>query len=250
MSDMPDRSDTPVTPNRSLASEYTGRRLTWQRRLLHFFATPLALGLVKFWWATCRIVRVEGGEHVAAALKDGPMIAVFWHQHLLFGTRFLLSLRNPAPRLVFAISPSVDGEIPAMLAKRMGVGVMRGSSSHTGARSLRDFYLAIREGWSPALNPDGPYGPRYVFKPGAILLAQLSGRPVVPIAFHAEHAWQFRAWDRFVLPRPFSRIVIGVGEPRYVPRGIGEAELVGLQSEMAAELRRVYRAARAAIDHS
>jgi hypothetical protein len=207
------------------------------------------MGLIRFWWLTCRIVRVEGLAHIKTALGDGPVIAVFWHQHLLFGTRFLLNLRDPAPLLGFAISPSVDGEIPAMLAQRMGAEALRGSSSHTGARALRDYYLAVRRGVSPAINPDGAYGPRYVFKPGAILIAQLSGRPIVPIAFYAERAWQFRAWDRFILPKPFSRIVMAVGEPRYVPRSIDDTAIAALQVQMAAELHQTFLAAKTAFSN-
>ena len=246
---MSDNAHTPATPPEP-TSQYTGRRLTWQRRVLHRLAAPVAMGLVKFWWLTCRLVRVEGLAHIKTALSDGPIIAVFWHQHLLFGTRFLLNLTDPTPQLGFAISPSVDGEIPAMLAQRMGAEALRGSSSHTGARTLRDYYLAVRRGVSPAINPDGAYGPRYVFKPGAILIAQLSGRPIVPIAFYAERAWQFRAWDRFVLPKPFSRIVIAVGEPKYVSRTIDEAAIAVLQVQMAAELHQTFLAAKTAFTNA
>ena len=67
------------------------------------------------------------------------------------------------------------------------------------------------------ITPDGPRGPRFKFKPGAILLAQMSGRPILPMAFAASRAWLIK-WDKFVLPVPFARIVIAVGAPRYVPR--------------------------------
>jgi lysophospholipid acyltransferase (LPLAT)-like uncharacterized protein len=223
----------------------SGRRLGFVRRVLYRLAVPVAMGLVRFWWLTCRIVRVEGEENVAAALAGGPMVPVYWHQHQLYCVRFLLLQRFPGLKLAFAMSPSVDGEIPAMLARRVGALPLRGSSTYDGARALRDYYVAVRDGFSLAITVDGPKGPRYVFKPGAILLAQMSGRPLLPIAFHASRAWQFRAWDRFVLPWPFARITVGVGAPRTVPKGLDAAGLAAWQADMERELLAVYRAARA-----
>ena len=91
--------------------------------------------------------------------------------------------------------------------------VIRGSSTHTGARALRDYYTALtKEKVSPVLTPDGPRGPRFKFKPGALLLAQMSGRPILPMAYAASRAWLVK-WDKFVIPKPFARIVIAIGEP-------------------------------------
>ena len=242
MSDPPDSESTPREP-----PTRSGRRLTPLRRLLYRLALPLAMALVRFWWATCRVVRVVGDEHLTAALADGPILPVFWHQHQVFCVRFLLRQRRRGLAAGFLISPSVDGELPAMLARLVGAHVVRGSSSHTGARALRDYYAALKQGVSPAITPDGPYGPRFEFKPGAILVAQLSGRPLLPLAFHASRAFRFRTWDRFVLPWPFARIVVAVGAPRYVPRGLDAAALQRWQQEMAAELKAVYRTARDAL---
>ena len=225
----------------------SGRRLTPARRALYTLAVPLAMALVRFWWLTCRIVRVEGAGHLAAAETGGPSIPVYWHQHQLFCVRYLLLKRPPGGKLAFAISPSVDGEIPAMLARWVGARPLRGSSTYEGARALRDYYVAVREGFSLAITTDGPYGPRYGFKPGAVLLAQMSGRPMLPMAFYASRAWKFRAWDRFILPWPFARIVIALGEPRHVPKGLDAAGLVAWQAQMEAELLAAYRTARAAL---
>ena len=77
-----------------------------------------------------------------------------------------------------------------------------------------------------------------------MLLAQLSGRPILPLAFAASRAWRFTAWDRFVLPWPFARVVVAVGVPRYVPKGLDAAALARWQGEMAAELHALYCQAR------
>ena len=97
---------------------------------------------------------------------------------------------------------------------------------------------------SPVVTPDGPRGPRFKFKPGAILLAQMSGRPMLPMAYAASRAWLIQ-WDKFVIPVPFARISIAIGPPRYVARVLDAAGVEALQEEMERELRRLYQAASA-----
>jgi lysophospholipid acyltransferase (LPLAT)-like uncharacterized protein len=226
----------------------SGRRMTLARRLLYALAVPLGLAIVRLWWATCRIVKVEGVEHLQAALQKAPsLVPCFWHQHQGFCAKYLLGERARGLCVGWLISPSVDGEIGAMLVRRVGGRVIRGSSTHTGARALRDYYVAlVQENISPVITPDGPRGPRFKFKPGAILLAQISGRPMLPLSYAASRAWLIK-WDKFVLPWPGSRIVIAIGPPRYVPRVVDTAHIERLQGEMEAELLRLYRLARDAL---
>lgn len=153
------------------------------------------------------------------------MLPCYWHQHELFCARHLLLQKQRGLKPGFLISPSVDGEIPASIARRLGAEVIRGSSTRTGARALRDYYrLLVNEGVSPVITPDGPTGPRHAFKPGGLLLAQLSGRPLLPMSFAASRAWRF-GWDDFVLPWPGSRIVVAIGAPVYVDKSaaLGDA---------------------------
>ncbi len=243
----------------------SGRRMTAGRRFLYSLAVPLGLGLIRLWWRSCRVVRVEGQQHLDAALAKAPsLVPCYWHQHQLFCGKYLLDQSSgksgvggdqpgdaagrPRLKAGWLISPSVDGELGAMLVRRVGGQVIRGSSTSSGARALRDYYEAlVKEGVSPVITPDGPRGPRFEFKPGAILLAQMSGRPILPLAYAASRAWLMK-WDKFVLPVPFSRIVIAVGAPRYVPRVTDAAAIERLQSELKTELRNLYGVARAALD--
>jgi lysophospholipid acyltransferase (LPLAT)-like uncharacterized protein len=227
----------------------SGRRMTLARRLLYALAVPLGLAIVRLWWSTCRIVKVEGVEHLQAALQKAPsLVPCFWHQHQGFCAKYLLGERARGLCVGWLISPSVDGEIGAMLVRRVGGRVIRGSSTHTGARALRDYYVAlVQENISPVITPDGPRGPRFKFKPGAILLAQISGRPMLPLSYAASRAWLIK-WDKFVLPWPGSRIVIAIGPPRYVPRVVDTAHIERLQGEMEAELLRLYGLARDALE--
>jgi len=234
----------------------SGRRMTAGRRLLYAIAVPLGLGLVRLWWMSCRVVSVEGAEHLQAALEKAPsLVPCYWHQHQLFCGKYLLdeSRRRTGGdggaglKVGWLISPSVDGELGAMMVRRIGGHVIRGSSTATGARALRDYYEAlVKQGVSPVITPDGPRGPRFEFKPGAILLAQMSGRPILPMAYAATRAWLIK-WDKFVLPVPFSRIAIAIGPPRYVPRVTDAAAIERMQVELKEELKRLFGVARSAL---
>ena len=225
------------------------RRLTRTRLTLYRLAVPLAIGIVRLWWAMLPRVRVVGAEHLDGAIAaHQAVIPVYWHGQQLVPVRHLLRGPGQGLKLGFLISPSVDGELPAMLVQRAGGYVIRGSSSATGARALRDYYEAIaKRGVSPAITPDGPHGPRRQCKPGAILLSQLSGKPIVPMAYAAGRAWLFPTWDRFALPWPFTRVVLVIGEAISVPKGLDTAALERWQESLRLELESLFARARGAL---
>lgn len=227
----------------------SGRRMTVWRRMLYALAVPLGVGIIRFWWLTCRVKHVEGAEHLDAALAKAPsLVPCFWHQHQLFCSKYLVDQRPRGLEVGWLISPSVDGELGALLVRRFGGRVIRGSSTSTGALALRDYYDAlVKQGVSPVITPDGPRGPRFQFKPGAILLSQMSQRPILPMAYAASRAWLIK-WDKFVIPMPFARIAIALGPPRQVPRVTDAATIERLQQEMAAELKRLYGVARTSLE--
>jgi len=210
---------------------------------------PLGWAIIRLYLLLGRVVRVVGDEHLAAALARAPsLVPCYWHQHQLYCGKYLVEQRARGLTVGWLISPSVDGELGAMLVRRLGGAVIRGSSTHTGARALRDYYQALmKDQVSPIITPDGPRGPRFKFKPGALLLAQMSGRPIMPMAYAASRAWLIK-WDRFVIPKPFARIAIAIGEPCYVPRVTDAAALERLQEKMEGELKRLFGVARAALE--
>jgi hypothetical protein len=227
----------------------SGRRLTRGRRWLYKIAAPIVLGLMRTVVGWCNVVKVIGAEHIGAALAHSPsFIPVYWHQHQLLCAKYLFEQRAAGLKLGVLISPSVDGEFGALIVRRLGGEVIRGSSTHTGARALRDFYQAlVHEGISPVIAPDGPRGPPWKFKPGALLLAQLSQRPVVPLSYCASRAWQI-GWDRFVIPKIGARVVIAVGEPVYIAKGLDAAALERLQADMEQRLTQLFETARSALE--
>jgi lysophospholipid acyltransferase (LPLAT)-like uncharacterized protein len=223
--------------------------MTWRRRLAYRMLAPLAEMILRAAVGLVRVVRIQGLEHLERVLDTAPsFIPCYWHQHQLFCARLLLDQRARGLRIGWLVSPSVDGEIGVTLIERFGGTAIRGSSTHTGARALRDYYQAlVKDGVSPIITPDGPRGPRNRFKPGAILLSQMSGRPILPMAYAASRAWRIQ-WDRFVIPKPFARVAIVIGAPRQVPKGLDERALESWQTEMEAELRRLFEEARAALN--
>lgn len=228
----------------------SARRLSLARRVLYRIAAPLVVGLVRLWWGSCRIVAVHGSEHLDAVLKRAPsFLPVYWHQHHLFCAQFLLGQQRVRPlRAGFLISPSADGELGAMIMRRLGGHVIRGSSTRTGALAMKEYFQALmREQVSPVLNPDGPRGPRFKCKPGAIMLAQLSGRALLPLSYAASRAWLIH-WDKFVLPWPGSRIAIAIGAPLVVPRTTEQDAMARWQLELERQLHATFRSARAALE--
>jgi lysophospholipid acyltransferase (LPLAT)-like uncharacterized protein len=226
----------------------SSRRMTPLRLFTYRCIVPIGLGLVGFFWRTCRVVKVLGTEHLDAALaktsgSNATVIPVYWHQHQLFCIRWLLAQKQL--KVGWLISPSVDGELAAMMVRKVQGYVIRGSSTATGARALRDYYDALtKQGVSPIITPDGPRGPRFEFKPGAILLSQMSGRPILPMAYYARRAILFH-WDKFVIPMPFTRIVIAVGEPVIVPRILNAEALAKYQLALKKQLHALFHEAQA-----
>jgi lysophospholipid acyltransferase (LPLAT)-like uncharacterized protein len=226
------------------------RRLTRGRVLLYRVAAVVAWWAVHAIWASCRVTHVAGKGTAEQAVRDlQSLIPVYWHQHMLFGARALLDLRGAGLKVGFLVSPSVDGTGPAMLVQKFGAHVIRGSSTHTGARALRDYYETIvKQQISPAITPDGPRGPLHEFKPGAIMLSQITGKPILPIAVAHSRKVTFRTWDSFELPLPFSRVAIVYGEPVKVSRAMDATALAGWQQQMAERLLDLRRQAEAALE--
>ena len=216
-----------------------------RRRLLYLLAKPLLKGLMNVLWLTCRVKTVIGEEHAAQILADGkPMIPCYWHQHHIFGIWYMLQLRKRGLKVGFLISPSRDGEVPARIAESWGLRAIRGSSNRTGARAMKELYeLITKEGISPVNTSDGPTGPIHKFKPGALMLSQMSGAPILPISWVASRYWQLASWDRFIIPKPFARIVIAVGKPRYIERQLGMTELQPVQQALEQTLHELEKKA-------
>jgi hypothetical protein len=110
------------------------------------------------------------------------------------------------------ISRSADGEVIAGVANRTGWYTIRGSSSRGGREALQEMIERVKETGLAAHILDGPRGPAGIVKPGAIYLANAVGAVIVPFYASADKAWFFRSWDRFMLPKPFTRVTLRFGD--------------------------------------
>jgi lysophospholipid acyltransferase (LPLAT)-like uncharacterized protein len=245
MTDSLDVTPPPVKKTRS------GRKMNFWRSLGNYLLVGLGSLLLEVLWRTARI-RYVGEERLQAMLKEhGAVVPVCWHQHLLLCARYTATwrLKRLGINMGYLISPSLDGEAPTMVARLYGGQVVRGSSTYTGSQAVRALYKQLKaEKLSPLITPDGPRGPRFEFKGGALTLAQLCGVPVVPLAYAARPAKVLRTWDKFVLPMPFAKVVIAIGEPLLPPRKMTQEEMTRLQATMAERMQETYREARAALD--
>ena len=149
------------------------------------------------------------------------IVLACWHEELL---PLLWHGRNVGMGVV--VSSSRDGEYAAQVAEGFGYRPLRGSSSRKATRVLLEAVRELKAGKSVTFTPDGPRGPRRVFKPGAALAAQHAGVPLVPIRATPANAWRLRSWDQFAIPKPGSRVRIAYGDPIMVgpgPEGVSDA---------------------------
>lgn len=192
--------------------------MTPARRLYYFLGLPVLRALIRLLTSTYRIDTVIGAEHLEPFIEDGNVCApCYWHQHQVVGSMLIRSTIRRGFKACFLVSGSVDGEVPERVARAWGAEVIRGSANESGALALRDMQRMMKKGYSIVTTADGPRGPKYEFKAGAILMARIAGVPIIPIACAAEHAWYLKRWDDFMVPKPFSRLVLAIGQPYPMP---------------------------------
>ncbi len=142
-----------------------------------------------------------------------------WHQRFFPGITFFAT-RKP---ISIMISQSNDGELISKIVSVLGWYPVRGSSSKGGREALREIQELAREGYKIGHIVDGPRGPHGVVKPGLLLIAQASGMPIAPTIISAEKKWVFNSWDRFMIPKPFSRIIIRFGDEIRVSKNLEQS---------------------------
>ena len=172
---------------------------------------------------------VEGWENFEAIEKAGKLpIYSFWHNRIFSGTYFF---RNRG--IVVITSQSKDGEYIARFIQRLGFGAVRGSSTRGGVGALVEMIRLMRSGLAMAFSVDGPKGPRYVAKTGAVLLAKKTGNPMMPFVVENKNYWTVKSWDRLQIPKPFTPVMVVIGRPIYVsPDADIESSLAELQQSL------------------
>jgi hypothetical protein len=200
---------------------------TFKERLLIRLADLVFYALVSILGRAARY-RVEGWEHWEEATRAGgaPILA-FWHNRIMLATYYFRHRR-----IVVMTSRSFDGEYIARFIQRFGYGAARGSSSRGGVGALVEMVRLQRAGCPAGFTVDGPRGPRYVAKTGALLLAKKTGQPVLPFTVEPERYVEVGSWDGFRIPLPFTRAVVRIGAPLRVPADADDAALEQMRDRL------------------
>jgi lysophospholipid acyltransferase (LPLAT)-like uncharacterized protein len=182
---------------------------------------------------------VVGPDPLVSVAPTGRLpIYAFWHGRILPAT-FVFRNRS----IVVMTSENFDGEWIARVIAQFGYGAARGSTSRGGSRALVRLKRDMEAGRPAAFTLDGPRGPARRAQPGALWLAKATGHPLVPFHIEAASHWTVRSWDRTQVPKPFSRVVVAIGEPFFVAAEADARMLEGRRVDLERELERLERVA-------
>ncbi|MEW6666216.1 MAG: lysophospholipid acyltransferase family protein [Thermodesulfobacteriota bacterium] len=211
----------------------------WQFRYVFLYRLiPLCYYLLRFYLSLLR-VKVVGEEIALGCLTDyGKIIVAVWHQRFLPALAYVTKFRNFKP--IVMISQSKDGDLAAWLAERLGLVPVRGSSTRGGATALSAILKSLKSNQAVIHIVDGPTGPKGVVKPGLISMARMSGAVILPVLVSVDRAWIMGSWDRFLVPKPFSKVTIEWGPPLAVPRDLDQAGDEEFRAEIQKRLAEGY----------
>ena len=188
-------------------------------------------------FSTCRVQ--EFGQEIGEAYqKENPgkgLLVATWHRGVMF---LVHHYRNQ--KCVTMASSSKDGELAAQAAERHGWIVVRGSSSYRGFEALKELVHYFQKGHIGGLVVDAPRGPAHVSKIGIITAARMTGLPILTLMWNADRSWRLNSWDRTIIPKPFSRIVLAYAENLiWIPRGASREEMESMRQLLDDTLNRL-----------
>ena len=187
--------------------------------------------LIKLIGRTVRF-EVEGWENWEAASQDGAIpIYTCWHNRVFLSTYFW---RHRG--IVVMTSQSFDGEYIARFIQRFGFGAARGSSTRGAIGALVEMVRLMKAGQPAGFTIDGPKGPRYVAKMGAVLLAKKTGHPILPFTIATKRYWQANSWDHFQVPKPFTKALLRIAPLMFVSADLDDESLIQKRDELQAVL--------------
>lgn len=205
------------------APDDEGEKLPWKKRLGLFIGSYLLKYYIQLAYRTAKILAFDVDPETEKLIADprGQFIIAIWHNRLMLSVYSLAD--NVAGRghdVLAIISQSSDGELIARATKMWGAYTARGSSSRGGTAALKKILKYTRLHFHPLITPDGPRGPVYVVKEGLPAMARLTGLPIVPICYDTNKKWVTRSWDKFIVPKLFSKAVLSYGAPIYLDKSM------------------------------
>ncbi|MGA7906430.1 MAG: lysophospholipid acyltransferase family protein [Candidatus Sulfotelmatobacter sp.] len=209
------------------------RRFTMRQRIVLRIIIFAGTWFIRLIGPTLRVC-VSREEGAQKTIDQRPLIVSFWHACIIPATHIC---RNIGVRVMS--SYSYDGEYMGRIIHKFGFVAVKGSSSRNAVRALLGLRRALEEGWTVAFSIDGPRGPRYQVKPGPAALAKSSGVPLSMFHMAVEKAWVLNTWDRLIIPKPFSRVLVRFGTMVAVPREASEQDIERYTTELQSSLDRV-----------
>lgn len=192
----------------------------------------LLLGIVSRTWRF-ELIAEPGVIPTVYGEQSPNNIYCFWHQCVLPCTVYFRH-----SHAVILISRSFDGELITRILRMFGYDAVRGSSSRSGREGLLGLKHVVDAGGTAIFTADGPRGPIYQTKMGPIKLAQLTGKPIGAFHLEPEKAWTMRSWDRFLVPKPFTRICVSWAQWTHVPADLPADQFESKRQELNDALER------------
>jgi lysophospholipid acyltransferase (LPLAT)-like uncharacterized protein len=214
-----------------------GTRLRWRDHLI-ILAGVVVIRLLGITW---RIQRIDGEELAGRLAAGHPNLYAFWHGHML-----PLLIEHQGERVAVLVSSHRDGEIITRVARAFGFDAVRGSTSRDATGALRSVVRTLRGGCTVAVTPDGPRGPAHVFAAGPAIASFETDIPIILAAVAADRAWYLGTWDRFMIPKPFARIVV-VYQPSIAVPGPTARDAAEFAPTLGATLEQLDARARALV---
>jgi len=210
-------------------------RFTITQRLILAVVPRVVSALVWLCGFTWRfeVLAPEGVTPTVFGEKSPPNIYCFWHQCVLPCTVYFRHARA-----VILISRSFDGELITRILRMFGYGAVRGSSSRGGREGLLGLKHILESGRTAIFTADGPLGPIYQTKMGPIKLSQMTGAPIGAFYLLPERAWTISSWDRFLVPKPFTRICVSWAQWTRVPADLPPEEFEPKRKELNEAIER------------
>jgi lysophospholipid acyltransferase (LPLAT)-like uncharacterized protein len=225
------------TQDSSVSTHYDTRlpRLPWSRRIQIPIIAAAVYTVIRTLGPTLRY-ELLGYQHIERVHASGRRcIFAFWHRVII---PVVWWGRNRG--IVILNTTAFDGQWTRKVIEWLGFGTAQGSSTRGGLRGLAVMAQCLEQGFDSGFTIDGPRGPRYIAKPGPVMLARKTGCPIVVFHSAVDRGKTFtNTWDHFLLPAPFARAVILVAPPIYVPADANAQVMESKQQEMQSELERV-----------
>jgi len=179
-----------------------------KRAILLKIFPPIGYFFIKLLYLSCKKV-----YHTPESLPSSPFIVGLWHEYILFGPLMFTNTMPKEDRCSVIISEHFDGNMIAKVVNLFGLGDVRGSSTRGGIKAIKESFKLLNKNECIAITPDGPKGPRHSVAEGIISISQKKDVNIVAYSYKASSFWRLKSWDKFLIPKPFSRVDFYISEP-------------------------------------